>query len=138
MSIRFFSEGIDFKVPHPRKTTAWIRSVILKERKQLHSLNYIFCDDSYLLRMNQQYLNHKTLTDIITFDYSEKNKIAGEIFISLERVSENARKYSRPLDEELHRVIIHGVLHLAGYKDKKPSEKALMRKKEQAYLSLRS
>jgi len=137
MSVRFFSEGIDFKLPHPRKTSLWIKSVVKKERKTLNSINYIFCTDLYLLQINQQYLNHNTLTDIVTFDYSQKSSLNGEIYISIDRVKENSGIFSRPFDEELHRVIIHGVLHLAGYKDKSKTEKALMGKKEEACLSLR-
>ena|SRR6478609_3221208 len=137
MSVHFFSEGIDFTLPHPRKTSNWVNSVIKKEKKSLISVNYVFCTDSYLLQMNQDYLHHDTLTDIITFDYSQKSKLEGEIYISIDRVKENSDVFNRPFDEELHRVIIHGILHLAGYKDKSKAEKALMRKKEDAYLSLR-
>ena len=137
MSLLFFSEGIDFVLPHPRKTSSWIKSVIKKEKKTLTSINYIFCNDPFLLPINQEYLNHDTLTDIVTFDYSLKSELKGEIYISIERVKENALTFNRPFDEELHRVIIHGVLHLAGYKDKSKAQKAEMRKKEEAYLSLR-
>ena len=138
MAVRFFTEEITFKLPHPRKTSAWIKEAIKKENGQLDELNYIFCSDQYLLAINQQYLNHNTLTDIITFGHSEKGTpISGEIYISIERVEENARQFEVSFDEELHRVIIHGVLHLLGFKDKKSSDKALMRKKEEAYLSLR-
>ena len=138
MEVRFFTEETTFKLAHPRKTITWIKEAIKKEKGQLNELNYIFCSDQYLLSINQQYLNHNTLTDIITFDHSEKGApISGEIYISVERVEENAKHFEVPFDEELHRVIIHGVLHLLGYKDKKSSDKALMRKKEEAYLSLR-
>ena len=124
-------------LPHPRKTSQWIKFMIKKEGKILNSINYIFCSDLYLLQINQQYLNHSTLTDIVTFDYSQKTKLEGEIYISIDRVKENSETYDRPFDEELHRVIIHGVLHLVGYKDKSKAEKSLMRKKEEACLSLR-
>jgi len=137
-SVRFFTEEIDFLLPHPRKTSAWIKAVIHKEKKHLSAINYIFCNDKYLLRLNQGFLKHSTLTDIITFDNSTQSGIIeAEIYISINRVSENAKKFKASFDEELHRVIIHGVLHLLGFKDKKPTEKALMRKKEEAYLSLR-
>lgn len=137
-SIRFFSEDTDFSIPHPRKTSTWIKAVIDKEKKRLADVNYIFCTDKYLLNLNKDFLNHDTLTDIITFDNSvQKGVIEAEIYISIERVLDNAVKFKVPFDEELHRVIIHGVLHLMGYKDKKPAEKALMRKKEEACLSLR-
>ena len=135
-SIRFFSEEIDFSVPHPRKTSAWIKTIIRKERRPVSEINYIFCTDKYLLKLNTAFLNHATLTDIITFDNSNKGIIEADIYISIERVSENADKFKVHFEEELHRVIIHGVLHLLGYKDKKPAEKARMRKKEEACLSL--
>lgn len=137
-AIRFFSEDISFKIDLPRKKTLWIKEVARREKKTIKEINYIFCSDEYLLQLNQGFLNHKTLTDIITFDNSEgKNGLEGEIYISIERVQENALKFNNEFEDELHRVMIHGVLHLIGYKDKKPSEKALMRKKEEACLSLR-
>jgi len=139
MPIRFFSEDTDFALAHPRKTSAWISQTARKEKSEIKEINYIFCSDSFLLDLNQDYLEHDTLTDIITFDYSASKKdLEGEIYISIDRVSENAFKFKRDFEEELHRVIIHGVLHLAGYKDKKPSDKAIMRKKEDTYLSLRN
>ncbi|MFM7430758.1 MAG: rRNA maturation RNase YbeY [Flammeovirgaceae bacterium] len=137
MSIRFLNNEILFKVKNSRKIADWIKSVAKKEKKQIGELSYIFCSDEYLLSLNQQYLKHNTLTDIITFDYSEGKTLSGEIYISIDRVAENAEKFKVSFQEELHRVMIHGVLHLAGYKDKKPAEKALMRKKEEACLSLR-
>ncbi|MFZ5970009.1 MAG: rRNA maturation RNase YbeY [Bacteroidota bacterium] len=135
-SVQFFTEDITFKIPQPRKTKEWILAVARKEKATVRSLVYIFCSDSYLLQLNEGYLKHHTLTDIITFDYSEGRALEGEIYISVERVAENAQKFKTDFRSELNRVIIHGVLHLAGYKDKKPAEKALMRKKEDAYLSL--
>ncbi len=135
-SVQFFTEDILFKIPKPRKTKEWVLSVARKEKATIGSLVYIFCSDSYLLGLNQDFLKHRTLTDIITFDYSEGKQIEGEIYISVERVAENAKKFKADFQTELNRVIIHGVLHLVGYKDKKPAEKALMRKKEDAYLSL--
>jgi probable rRNA maturation factor len=138
MAICFFVKGIDFQLAHPRKTSSWIKRVINKEKKSLSNLSYIFCSDRYLLQLNIQYLKHRALTDIITFDYSEDpTTINGEIYISIDRVKDNSAKFKRTFDEELHRVVIHGVLHLVGYRDKKASEKALMRKKEEACLSLR-
>jgi probable rRNA maturation factor len=139
MPIRFFSEDTDFILAHPRKTSEWIKATAKKERCLIEELNYIFCSDTYLLTINQDFLKHNTFTDIITFDYStSKQSLEGEIYISVDRVSENAFKFKRDFEEELHRVIIHGVLHLIGYKDKKGSDKTLMRKKEDTYLSLRS
>jgi probable rRNA maturation factor len=137
-SIRFFTEDVKFKLPHPRKTSRWIKEAILKERKTLGNLNFIFCSDNYLREINIQYLNHTTFTDIVTFDTSEvKGSIDGDIFISIDRVEENAFKFQVEPDHELHRVIIHGVLHLIGYSDKSPDKKLVMRKKEDTYLSLR-
>lgn len=138
-SVNFFSEEISFQLPHPRKTVKWIKQSILKEKKVLHQLNYIFCSDEYLRGVNIRYLGHQTYTDIITFDTSEETgTIQGDIFISIDRVIENAAKFRTDPDEELHRVIIHGVLHLIGYSDKGNANKMAMRKKEDAYLSLRT
>jgi rRNA maturation RNase YbeY len=135
--INFFTEEISFKLPHPRKTSRWIKDSIIKEKKKLESLNFIFCSDEYLRQMNIQYLNHETFTDIVTFDQSEGGSaIQGDIYISIDRVRENAVKFDTSFDKELHRVIIHGVLHLIGYKDKSDKDKLMMRKKEDAYLSL--
>ena len=137
-SIRFFNQDIEFKLSQPLRTRNWIKEVISRENHRLGDLNYIFCSDPYLLSINQQYLNHKTLTDIITFDTKEREgDVEGDIFISIDRVGDNAVKLSTDPDEELHRVIIHGVLHLCGYGDKSPGQKSAMRKKEDAYLSLR-
>ena len=137
-AINFFSQNVSYKLPHPRKTTLWINSAIKIEGFQLNQLNFIFCRDEYLRQINIQYLNHKTLTDIVTFDNSEDPRVLeGDIFISIQRVKENAQKLRIPFIDELHRVIIHGVLHLMGYSDKKPAKKVEMRKKEDAYLSLR-
>ena len=137
--IHFFTEDITFKLAHPRKTTSWITAMVKKERRSIKDINYIFCSDGYLLQINKDYLNHNTLTDIITFDYSEGSKqLEGEIFISIERVKENSSLYNTTFQDELDRVLIHGILHLIGYSDKKPAKKAQMRKKEEACLSLRT
>lgn len=137
-TIDFFSQDIPFKLSTPRKTKRWIQDVILQEKKELVHLNYIFCSDEYLLTINEQYLNHTTLTDIITFDNSEeKEEIEGDVYISIERVRSNAEELQTDFDEEVHRVLIHGVLHLLGYGDKTKEEISLMREKEDAYLSLR-
>ena len=137
-SVHFFQEDIDFKLPHPRKTAKWLKDVIAAEGKVPGVINCIFCSDTYLSQLNTRYLQHKTLTDIITFDTSEGDPgIHGDIFISIDRVKDNARQYKEPFDQELHRVIVHGVLHLLGYGDKTEAKKRLMRKREDAYLSLR-
>src|SRR5687768_10724065 len=126
-NIEFFNQDLSFKLPKPRKTKLWIHDVIRKEKKQLAHLNYIFCSDDYLLSINKEYLNHKTLTDIITFDHSEtRDQIEGDIFISIDRVAANAEELATDFDQELHRVLIHGVLHLIGYGDKTPTEKMRM------------
>ena len=136
-AINFFSDKTRFKLSNPKKTTSWIKSVIKKEGGKLNSLNYIFCSDDYLRQINIQYLNHKTYTDIITFNYNPaKGEIEGEIYISVDRVKENAKTFESNFQTELHRVIIHGVLHLIGFNDKSKTEKALMREKEDSYLSL--
>lgn len=140
--IDFFNQDISFKIPRPRKTRQWIQEVISLEKRKLSQINYIFCSDPYLLSVNEKYLKHKTLTDIITFDNSEgegkgNSALEGDIFISIERVKENAEELHTSFDAELHRVLIHGVLHLIGYNDKTPRQRSAMRKKEDAYLSLR-
>jgi probable rRNA maturation factor len=137
-SVLFFSEEIPFKLKKSRKINHWIKSAIEKEKQILKSITYVFCSDQRLLARNIQYLNHNTLTDIITFDLSEeKGFIEGEIYISIDRVQENSLKFSKTFEDELHRVLIHGVLHLVGYRDKKADEKSEMRKKEDYYLKKR-
>ena len=131
----FFHSECDFKPESISHLDSWIKDAIANEQKILGEINYIFCDDDYLLEKNQTYLNHDTYTDIITFDYSEENSVSGDIFISIERLKENACKFAVPFDTELRRVMIHGVLHLIGYKDKSDKEKKLMREKEDFYLN---
>ena len=133
-SIYYHSE-CDFQLKDDESITIWLKYAISKENKELGEINYIFCDDQYLLKKNQEYLQHDTFTDIITFDYTEKNRLSGDIFISIERVKENAITFAVPFDNELRRVIIHGVLHLMGYKDKSKEDAEKMRNKENFYLS---
>jgi probable rRNA maturation factor len=136
-SVRFFSEEIPFKLPNPRKTASWIKNAVRGEKKELGELNFIFCSDEYLRSINNQYLKHDTFTDIVTFDNSEvTGVIEGDVFISVERVTENSITFQSEFLQELNRVIIHGVLHLIGYADKSTKDKATMRRKEDAYLSL--
>lgn len=136
--VNYFYQVSSFKVPFPRKTSSWIQSSIKKEKHKLSGLNFIFCSDEQLLKINQDYLNHNTYTDIVTFDNSEdKSQIEGDIFISVDRVVDNAQKLNIPFQDELNRVMIHGVLHLLGYSDKSFAKKKEMRKKEDVYLSLR-
>ncbi|HWZ02693.1 MAG TPA: rRNA maturation RNase YbeY [Mucilaginibacter sp.] len=138
-AIHFFEEGITFKLKQKTLVKQWITETILAEGFRLKELNYIFCSDAYLLQINQQYLNHDTYTDIVTFDNSETEKvIVGDIFISIERIRENAAKFNITETDELHRVIIHGALHLLGYKDKTPATKQKMTQKEDFYLNRRS
>jgi len=136
MPIRFFYEEIEFKLPHPVKIKKWLSISAKKEKKTIRDINYIFCSDGFLLELNQKYLNHQTLTDIITFDDSSEKTISGEIYISIDRIAENAYLYEVDFLIEVRRIMIHGVLHLCGYSDKRKSEKILMRKKEDTYLSL--
>ena len=137
-NIRFFTEDIHFALKDKIKLRQWIADTIRKQNKQLHSINYIFVSDDYLLKVNQNYLNHDTLTDIITFNQSSNpTYIEADIFISIPRVKENAKNIGIPFNDELHRVMIHGVLHILGYSDKTPREKNEMRKKENHYLALR-
>lgn len=138
MAIHFFSEGIEFKFPKPSFAKKWLRSVIIQEKKQLANLNFIFCNDAYLHTINLNYLSHNSFTDIITFDMgTDDNSINGEIYISVDRVNDNSKKYTVVFQEELHRVLVHGVLHLCGYKDKTAQQKLEMRERESTYLSLR-
>ncbi|NTW23811.1 MAG: rRNA maturation RNase YbeY [Lentimicrobium sp.] len=134
--IAFFNENTGFKPRNIRIIRSWLFNAIIAEEKSPGDISYIFCDDSHLLEMNIKYLKHDTLTDIITFDYTEGSVVSGDIFISIERVKENAKLYSKSFTDELNRVMVHGVLHLCGYKDKSPKDEALMRKKEDEYLSL--
>lgn len=166
MPVNFHSENISFSPKNKAALRKWIIASLSKENKTPGDINFIFCDDDYLLELNKQYLNHNTLTDIITFDYSKEENpksqalnpksghlcpkdsfgepveglnpksISGDIFISIERVKENAKKFNVDFSTELHRVIIHGILHLAGYKDKTKSSKKLMTQKEDFYLHL--
>lgn len=129
--ISFFSEDIDFSLHNPAVIQSWIQQVIEEHECLLSFLNFIFCSDEYLHSLNMEYLQHDTLTDIITFPYQDAPRIEGDIFISIERVRENAQVFGVPFSEELSRVIIHGVLHLCGFGDKTSEEKLQMRAKEE-------
>jgi probable rRNA maturation factor len=135
-SVSFFNAGISFTLQNKALTKAWIIKVIEKDNKLCGDINYIFCNDDFLLEMNKAYLKHSTLTDIITFDNTVKDIMSGEIYISIERVKENAILYNQSFTDELNRVMIHGILHLLGYKDKNPKDKSDMRMKEDACLSI--
>ena len=138
-AINFFEEDITYQLKNKNKVRRWITDTIIAEGLKLKELNYIFCSDGYLLQINQQYLNHDTYTDIITFDNStQEGSIVGDIFISIDRIRENATKFNVSESEELHRVIIHGALHLLGYKDKTTVTKQKMTEKEDFYLTRRN
>ena len=136
MPIRFTSQNIDFELPQTEKVKKWITQVVLQRGKRVGNISYLFCDDEYLLGVNQRFLNHDTYTDIITFDYVVADLISGDIMISVDRVGENAEKFGVPHVQELHRVIIHGVLHLLGQGDKSDSEATEMRRQEEESLTL--
>ena len=145
-NIHFFVDQIKYSLSQKRLTRQWIINAIVNEKKITGEINYIFCSDEYLLNINKTYLNHTTLTDIITFPTEPaeslnsktalKSTINGEIYISIERVKENAKKFNSGFNKELRRVMIHGVLHLCGYGDKTDAEEKKMRKKEDYYLNL--
>lgn len=134
--IAFFYEETDFNLPKTTKTKAWIKSIIQAENYGIEQINYIFCSDTYLHSLNIEYLNHDTFTDIITFDYTEGIHLEGDIYISVDRVSENAQTQKIDFDTELQRVMAHGLLHMMGYNDKTEEEKDQMRQKEDSCLSL--
>jgi len=136
VAINFFSEEITFTLKHKTIIRNWLHDTILAEGFELDELNFIFCADEYLLGINQQYLNHDTYTDVITFDNSEAAKmIAGDIFISVDRIRENAKAFKHVFINELCRVMVHGTLHLLGYPDKTKAAKKLMTDKEDHYLA---
>lgn len=135
MSINFFYEDVEDLHLNKVKLKNWIKSVIKEEGSSSGDLSFIFCSDEYLLEINKQYLNHDYFTDIITFDYVDNGLISGDVFISVERVAENAESFKVSFSNELNRIIIHGVLHLLGYKDKASNEKKLMTEKEDYFLS---
>ena len=129
-----FNFETDFELKNSIKLQKWISETIISEGFELGELLYIFCDDEYLHKLNIEYLNHDTLTDVISFDYNIGKIINGEIYISVERVAENAIDFKTDFENELHRVMIHGVLHFCGYKDKSDTEERIMRQKEEECL----
>ena len=134
--IDFFSET-PFNLQNSEEVAGWISAIISNENFEEGEVSYIFCDDEYLHKLNLEFLEHDTLTDIISFDNSLGNQMNGDIFISVERVKENANSFNASFENELHRVIIHGILHYCGYKDKTKKDADLMRSKEDAALSQR-
>ena len=131
-----FNYETDFQLDNERAISSWLNAVILSENKKEGEINYVFCDDVYLHQINMEYLNHDTLTDIISFDYSIGNELHGDIFVSVERVLDNAQDFKVSFDDELKRVLVHGVLHYCGYKDKSPAEEIQMRHKEEEKMAL--
>ncbi|WP_264566045.1 rRNA maturation RNase YbeY [Flavobacterium sp. N3904] len=131
-----FNYESDFILENEEAISSWLSNVILSENKTEGEISYIFCNDEYLHKINLEYLNHDTLTDIISFDYTMGNEISGDVFVSIERVLDNAKDYNTLFDEELKRVLVHGVLHYCGYKDKTEKDEALMRSKEDEKLAM--
>lgn len=131
-----FNYEFDFTLEQEDIYASWIETIIESENKILGEISYIFCDDDFLHNINMQYLNHDTLTDIISFDYTEGDVISGDIFISIERVEDNANDFNVTFDEELKRVLAHGILHYCGYKDKSDSDALVMRTKEEEKIKL--
>ncbi|MFV5697006.1 rRNA maturation RNase YbeY [Flavobacterium sp. ZT3R17] len=131
-----FNYETDFTLENEEAVTAWLTNVITSENKKEGEINYIFCDDEYLHKINLEYLNHDTLTDIISFDYTMGNELSGDVFVSIERVKDNAVDFNVPFEDELRRVLVHGVLHYCGYKDKGEADELLMRSKEDEKLAL--
>ncbi len=138
LPINFFKQEIKFELKQKKKLRQWINNAIIAQKYQLNVLNFIFCNDDYLLKLNLEYLNHDTLTDIITFDNATiTTLISGDIYISIDRVKENAKIFNTKFTNELHRVMIHGTLHLLGFNDKSAKTKTIMTKAEDKYLSKR-
>lgn len=137
MAFVFTYHKVKFKLDQVAKIKKWVEAVAKDEKRTVGGINFVFVSDDELLKLNKQYLKHNTYTDIITFDYSENKAVSGDIFISIDRVKDNAKKFKVKFEDELHRVMIHGVLHLCGYKDKSPKDSKEMRKKEDNSLSKR-
>ena len=131
-----FNYETDFKLSNDNQIKSWIESIIISENYKVGELNFIFCDDNYLHKLNVEFLKHDTLTDIISFDYKVGKKLHGDVYISVERVADNAKDFKVNFQEELQRVIIHGILHFCGYKDKTKKDALLMRTKENEALEL--
>ena len=131
-----FNYETEFTLENEEAIAAWLTNVITSENKKEGEINYIFCDDEYLHKINLEYLSHDTLTDIISFDYTMGNELSGDIFVSVERVMDNAKDFNVVFEEELKRVLVHGVLHYCGYKDKGEADELLMRNKEDEKIAL--
>lgn len=136
--VRYFSEDTKFVFKNKLANNRWLKFVAGSEIKTLGDISIIFCSDNYILDVNIRYLNHDYFTDIITFDYCDGNRLSGDLFISVDSVKENSVEFGTDFDEELHRVIVHGLLHLIGYDDHTPEEQKIMRAKEDYYLGFRA
>ena len=136
--VSYFLQDIDFVFKHKLLNNSWLKLVAESEIKKLGNINIIFCSDNYILDVNVKYLGHDYFTDIITFDYCEKDILSGDLFISIDTVRDNAEFYKTEFNDELNRVIVHGLLHLIGYDDHTPEEQKIMREKENYYLELRN
>ena len=135
-TIQFVNKKTRFKLKEKERIASWVERVVLMYHKFPGDIQYVFCDDTFLAEMNQQYLQHDTLTDIITFNYNSGHYISGDIFISIDRIKENAATYKTTIEDELHRVMIHGILHLCGLNDKTAKDKKLMQEKENEALEI--
>lgn len=136
--VRYYCEDVKFLFKNKLANNRWLKLVAGSEIKTLGDISIIFCSDNYILDVNIKYLHHDYFTDVITFDYCEGDKLSGDLFISIDSVRENAIEFGTDFDEELHRVIVHGLLHLIGYDDHTPEDQKVMRAKEDYYLSLRA
>jgi rRNA maturation RNase YbeY len=136
--IRYFQEDIRFELKQKMLNNRWLKMVAGSEMRRLGAINIIFCSDNYILDVNMKYLQHDYFTDIITFDYCEKDVLSGDLFISIDSVRENARFYGTEFADELNRVMVHGLLHLIGYDDHSEADIAVMRQKENYYLEMRA
>jgi rRNA maturation RNase YbeY len=136
MAIQFFAEGVDMPTLQKTLLRNWIKAVAERHERKVGEVSYIFCNDDKILEVNRQYLQHDYYTDIITFDYTEGNRIGGDLFISLDTVRTNAEQFEQPYETELHRVIIHGILHLCGIDDKAPGAREVMEAHENEALRL--
>ena len=135
--VSYFNEDVEFKLPRKSLNNLWLKMVAESEIRRLGAVSIIFCSDNYILDVNMKYLQHDYFTDIITFDYCEGSTISGDLFISIDSVRENANFYGTEFEDELNRVMVHGILHLIGYDDHTEADKKIMRQKEDYYLSFR-
>jgi probable rRNA maturation factor len=137
-NITFNFEDLSSFLKNRGNLRLWLNAAAKKEKQKIGAVNYIFCSDKHLFAINKQYLNHNYFTDVITFQYEDSEGVSGDIFISYDRIKENAKEFNQSVSNELHRVMVHGLLHLLGYKDKNTEQQKVMKSKEDFYLSLRA